>query len=191
MALPSRLTQYMETSKQREFAQDFTVGWETYETWEDATVGDHGPAAHTFTIDDEDIAAYNRSCGETGPLYVDPEYARQHSPTGQILQHPIFATTIGFYTVGACGIGSWMRTPGARNPGQIIETIEPYRNGEIVTNTITTKEKFIQRGKHYITMFMEFHNQEGTLKGTWECSLILPASKADVARFADALKPRS
>ncbi|MCF3593074.1 hypothetical protein LZG00_03590 [Rhodobacteraceae bacterium LMO-12] len=186
MSVPERLNQYIKTDKQREFSREFTVGWENYEIWEEATVGETGPASHTFTIKDEDIIQYNLSCGETDPLYVDPEYAREHSPTGSVLQHPIFATTIGFYTVGASGIGSWMRTPGARNPGQKIETIEPYVNGEVITNTITTKEKFIQRGKHYLTMFMEFRNQDGRLKGTWDCSLILPSTRPEIEKFINA-----
>ena len=186
MQVPERLDQYIETEKQRNFERRFHLGWEEYETWEEATVGDQAPASHTFTVASEDIASYNRACGETDPLYVDAEYARKHSPTGELLQHPIFATTIGFYSIGSFGIGSWMRTPGARNPGQLIEINEPFRDGEVITTTVTTRRKFIQRGKHYLTMFMEFHNQDGVLKGTWDCSLILPASKADVARFVNA-----
>ncbi|HJL90090.1 MAG TPA: hypothetical protein QF905_07110, partial [Acidimicrobiales bacterium] len=62
----------------------------------------------------------------------------------------------------------------------------PFREGEVITTTVTTRQKFIQRGKHYLTMFMEFHNQDGVLKGTWDCSLILPASKARIAQFVNA-----
>ena len=186
MPVPQRLDRYIETEKQRHFTRDFMVGWEMYETWEDATVGDTSQASHTFTVTEEDVVAYNRSCGETGPLYVDPEYAREHSPTGELLQHPIFVTIIGFYCVGESGIGSWIRTPGARNPGQLIEINEPFRTGEVITLTVTTKEKFVQRGKHYLTMFMEFHNQDGMLKVTWDCSLILPANKEAIAHFVNA-----
>jgi acyl dehydratase len=186
MQVPERLDQYIETERQQRFEREFHVGWEQYETWEEANVGERATASHTFSVLAEDIVSYNRACGETHPLYVDPEYAHEHSPTGELLQHPIFATAIAFYCIGSSGIGSWIRTPGARNPGQLIEIREPFREGEVITTTITTKQKFIQRNKHYLTMFMEFHNQDGVLKGTWDCSLILPATRAEIGRFVNA-----
>ena len=186
MNVPDRLNLYIETDKQRHFQRDFLADWESYETWEEARVGEVSPALRTFEIREEDILSYNRACGETDPLLVEPAYARAHSPTGELLQHPIFVTTIGFYTVGEKGIGTWMRTPGARNPGQRIEILEPFRYGEVITTTVTTHDKFMQRGKPYIQMLLDFRNQEGAPKARWWCSLILPASHADVARFANA-----
>ncbi len=106
--------------------------------------------------------------------------------TFELLQHPIFVTTIGFYTVGERGIGTWMRTPGARNPGQRIEIFEPFRYGDTITTTVTTQDKFVQRGKPYIQMLLDFRNQADVLKARWWCSLILPATRSDVARFANA-----
>lgn len=184
MPVPERLNRYIETEKQRNFTRDFLVGWEKYETWEDATVGDSGPASHTFTITEEDIIAYNRACGETDPLFVDGAYARKHSPTGEVLQHPIFITAVVFYSLGATGIGTWIRTPGARNPHQKIDILEPFRYGEVITTTVTTTEKFVQRGKPYLQMLLECRNEWGTLKATWLCSLILPPTRADIARLA-------
>ena len=46
--------------------------------------------------------------------------------------------------------------------------------------------KFMQRGKPYLQMRLDFHNEKGVHKATWWCSLILPATQADVARFANA-----
>jgi acyl dehydratase len=186
MAVPARLDKYTTTVKQRHFSRDFLAGWEKYETWDEATVGDTGPAQRTFEIAEEDIVAYNRACGETDPLMIDPAYAKQHSPTGCVLPHPVFATTIGFYTLGETGIGTWARTPGARNPTQRIEISEPFVVGEIITTTVTTSDKFIQRGKPYLQMLLEFHNEKRVLKGRWWVTLILPRSRADVAAFANA-----
>jgi acyl dehydratase len=186
MPVPSRLDRYIETEKQRHFPRDFMVGWETYETWDEATVGQSGPGQRTFKITEEDILEYNRACGEADPLMVDPEYARENSPTGELLQHPIFVTTIAFYSLGEKGIGTWIRTPGARNPQQRIEIIEPFRYGEIITTTITTVDKFTQRGKPYLQMLLDFRNEKSVLKARWWCSLILPETRADVARFANA-----
>jgi len=186
MTVPARLDRYIETDKQRHFSRDFLAGWQEFETWEQARVGEVASAQRTFAITEEDILSYNRACGETDPLMVDPGHARAHSPTGELLQHPIFVTTIGFYSVGEQGIGTWMRTPGARNPGQRIEILEPFRYGEIITTTVTTHDKFVQRGKPYIQMLLDFRNEANVLKARWWCSLILPATRSDVARFANA-----
>src|SRR2546430_5227607 len=90
MPVPSRLDRYVETEKQKHFSRDFMIGWERYETWDEATVGHSGPAQRTFEITEEDILDYNWACGETDPLMIDPAFARQHSPTGELLQHPVF-----------------------------------------------------------------------------------------------------
>ncbi len=95
-------------------------------------------------------------------------------------------TTIAFYCLGEKGIGTWIRTPGARNPQQRIEIIEPFRYGEIITMTVTTVDKFTQRGKPYLQMLLDFRNPRSVLKARWWCSLILPETRADVARFANA-----
>jgi hypothetical protein len=44
--------------------------------------------------------------------------------------------------LGEKGIGTWIRAPGALNPQQRIEIIEPFRYGEIITTTATTTDKF-------------------------------------------------
>ena len=186
MAMVERLAGYATTAKQRDFEWDFTHGVEAYETWDEATVGQSGAAPRTFEITEEDILDYNRACGETDPLMIDPAFARKHSPTGELLQHPIFVTTIAFYCLGEKGIGTWIRTPGARNPQQRTEIIEPFRYGEVITMTVTTADKFTQRGKPYLQMLLDFRNERGVLKARWWCSLILPETRADVARFANA-----
>src|SRR5258708_33611550 len=186
MPVPSRLDRYVETEKQRHFSRDFMVGWEAHDSWEEAAVGQSSQAQRMFQITDEDILDYNSACGETDPLMVDPAHARNDSPTGELLQHPIFVTAIAFYSLGEKGIGTWIRTPGARNPQQRIEIIEPFRCGEVITTTVTTADKFVQRNKPYLQMLLDFRNEKGVLKARWWCSLILPETQADVARFANA-----
>ena len=39
MAVPARLDKFVKTEKQRHFPKDFMTGWEDYETWAEATVG--------------------------------------------------------------------------------------------------------------------------------------------------------
>ena len=186
MSIPQRLNEYIETEKQRHFPKVFLAGWQDYETWDEAQVGQTGPAQRTFLITDEDVVAYNRACGETDPLLIDPVYAAKHSPTGAVLQHPIFVTAIGFYSLGEKGLGPWIRTPGARNPHQNIEIFSPFVNGEVITTMITTHDKFMQRGKPYLQIKLDFLNEKKELKARWMCSLILPATREDIARFANA-----
>ncbi len=50
MQVPTRLDQYIETNKQQSFEKDSHLGWEHYETREEATVGERAPASHTFTV---------------------------------------------------------------------------------------------------------------------------------------------
>src|ERR1700684_4675564 len=125
MAMVERLAGYATTAKQRDFEWDFTHGVEAYETWDEIEVGRSGPGARVFEVTEEDILAFNRSCLETDPLLVDPEYAAAH---GGLRQHPLFVVQVVFYCIDT-GIGSWLRSPGARNPGQRIWAFEPLPDG--------------------------------------------------------------
>lgn len=161
MSIPARLNQYLVTEKQRHFPKHFLNGWQSYETCEEATVGASGPAQPTFKIVDQDIVEYNKACGESDSPMIDAAYAREHSPTGEVLQYPIFVTAIAFDALGESGIGTPMRTPGAGNPNQYIESFEPFRSRETITTTVTTADQFVQRNKPYLRMQLDFHNQVG------------------------------
>ena len=162
------------------------VGWEAYETWDEATVGQSGPALRTFEITEEDILDYNRACGETDPLMIDPGFARQHSPTGELLQHPIFVTTIAFYCLGREGNRHWIWTPAPAIHSNASRSSSRSAMAKSSPSTVTTADKFTQRGKPYLQMVLDFRNERAVLKARWWCSLILPETRADVARFANA-----
>ena len=94
MPVPERLNRYIETEKQRHFSRDFLAGWENYETWEEATVGQSGPAQRVFEISEEDILSYNRACGETDPREDKPDFtARDHSDCHWPFAHPALVDT--------------------------------------------------------------------------------------------------
>ena len=172
-----RLAGYPTTAKQRDFEWDFTQGVEAYETWDEIEVGRSGPGARVFEVTAEDIVSFNRSCLETDPMLVDPEYAAAHGGLGQ---HPLFVVQVVFYCIDT-GIGSWLRSPGARNPGQ---RIEPFAIGERISATITHRDKWIRRDKNYVEDQVDLHNQDGVLKATWFTRLILPSSRAELVRYA-------
>ena len=100
-----------------------------------------------------------------------------------VIAHPLFAVQIAFFCVEK-GAGNWLRSPGAYNPGQKMIFREPFKVGEEITLTITTVDKWIRRGKHYLRDRYDYHNQEGTLKAIWYATLIVPANRAELARIA-------
>lgn len=172
-----RLSQYHAlTEKQKRFEWDFTKGTEAYECWDEIVVGQSAAAQNQFEVTVEDILAFNRSCLETDPRYADPV-----AP----LQHPLFPVMVVFYCVGT-GIGSWIRTPGARNPGQTLEFHEPFAPGETITATVTHNDKWIRRDKHYMQDLVEMHNENGALKARWLVQLILPPTREAIATFTNA-----
>lgn len=175
-----RLEQYATTAKQREFEWDFTKGVDRYEVWDEIEIGRSEPAQNTFLITEEDVLSFNRAALETDPMMVDPDAAAGH---GGLRIHPLFVVQIAFFCIGT-GIGSWIRSPGARNPGQEIELFEPFRIGEEITATVTHWDKWIRRGHHYMQDRVDFHEQNGGLKARWFATLLLPANRAELERFA-------
>ena len=176
MGTTARLSRQPLTARQREFEWDFTKGVENYECWDEIVIGESAEAQNKFEVKVEDILAFNRSCLEQDPAYTDPE-----SPA----VHPLFPVMITFYCIGT-GIGSWIRTPGARNPGQSIEMLGDFVPGEVITATITHDDKWIRRDKHYMRDLVEMRNQDGVLKARWYVQLILPPTREAIAQFANA-----
>jgi acyl dehydratase len=180
-----RIEPYLETEKQRTFERDFLTGWERLETWNGVAIGERVPTGREFVVVKEDVLSFNHAVGETDPLFVDADYARTHSPTGQLLVHPLFLTTVIFWCTGAEGPGSWIRTPGARNPFQRMELLEPIVAGETLTVITTTVDRWLRRDMHYLTNLNEVYAGE-TLKARSWATLILPPTLEDVRGFAEA-----
>jgi hypothetical protein len=171
-----RLATYELTEKQRNFEWDFFKGFEAYEFWEDVRIGDSAEAEARFEVKAEDIVSFNKSCFETDPAMLDPV---------DPVPHPLFAVQVTFFCIGT-GIGSWIRTPGARNPGQTLKFFEDFRPGETITTTITHEDKWIRRGHFYMQSRADLRNEKGVLKATWHVRLLLPRTREAVKRFVEA-----
>ena len=50
--------------------------------------------------------------------------------------------------------------------------------------TVVAYDRWIRRGKHYITDKLDFHNEVGVLKATWWLTLIIPPNREGILRFA-------
>ncbi len=163
------IEKYQKTEKQKEFQFDFFVDQSKYEKWEDVIIGTEGFGERTFEVKKEDVEAYIKYTMEENPIFTDEDFA---------IAPPMFITPIVFWIAGT-GSGSWIRTPGAINPGQKIEFYEPIRVGDIIKIRSEAYDKYIKRGKRYLTYYSEFTNQRGELVAKWWGTLILPFSKGE------------
>jgi len=174
---------YVTTDKQKDFFADFLepTQVEEYEFWDEIEIGKVTEIPIKFEVKAEDLQAYAEGVPDDSPLFFDAAYATLCGHDG-IVAHPMFVTQIRFFLLRK-GAGSWLRTPGARNPGQIIEYYDPFRVGDILTLRITNYDKWIKRGKYYMRGLSELYDQYGNLKMKYYNTLILPRTKADVLRF--------
>lgn len=183
MNTAQRLARHHATEKQCLFESNFLKDAEVYETWDDVKIGRSFPGQQKFRVKEEDVLFYNEAMGETDPLMIDTAYAVENSPTKELIQHPLFVVKVAFYCIDK-GPGSWIRSPGARNPGQKIEILEPFKVGETISMTVTPVDRWIRREKHYITDRLDFHNESGIHKATWWLTLIIPPNREEILRFA-------
>ena len=171
------IEKYQKTEKQKEFQFDFFVDQSKYEKWEDVIIGTEGFGERTFEVKKEDIDAYVECTMDENPVFKDEKSAKK-TPWGELIAPPMFITPVVFWIAGT-GSGSWIRTPGAINPGQKIEFYEPIREGDVIKIKSEAYDKYIKRGKRYLTYYSEFTNQRGELVAKWWGTLILPFSKAE------------
>jgi acyl dehydratase len=173
-----KIEDFLTTKKQQAFEYDFFKKAEDYEKWEDVDFDGVHELEGTFEVEAEDIKNYSEGILDDNPLFNDEEAAKQ-GPHGGLIAHPLFLTPVGFWLTGQKGPGSWIRTPGAINPGQRIEFYEPIRPGDTIRGKSSFHDKWIKRGKRYLTYLTEYHNQENQLVAKWWTTLILPTSKGE------------
>jgi len=169
---------FLTTKKQKAFEHDFFKKAVGYQKWEDVDFDGVYDIEKTFIVEVEDIKNYSEGIIDDNPLFNDEEAAKK-GPYGGLIAHPLFLTPIGFWLTGDSGPGSWIRTPGAINPGQIIEFYEPIRPGDIIRAKSRFHDKWIKRGKRYLTFLTEYYNQKDQMVAKWWITLILPRSRGD------------
>ena len=175
-----RVEDFLTTAKQQAFEHDFFKRADEYEKWEDVDFDRVYELDRTFTVEVEDIQAYSQGILDDNPLF-DDEAAAAVGPYGGLVGHPLFLTPVAFWQTGDSGPGSWVRTPGAINPGQKIEFYEHIRPGDVIRARSRFHDKWLKRGKRYLTYLTEYTNQRDELVAKWWATLILPASRSDEA----------
>jgi acyl dehydratase len=175
-----RIADFLTTAKQRAFEHDFFKGADEYERWEDVDFDGEYETDRTFTVEVEDIKAYSEGILDDNPLFNDEEAAAA-GPYGGLVGHPLFLTPVAFWLTGDAGPGSWVRTPGAINPGQKIEFYEHIQPGDTLRAKSRFHDKWLKRRKRYLTYLTEYYNQRDELVAKWWGTLILPKSRSDEA----------
>ncbi len=178
------LERLIRTPKQREFGWNFLQDTERLETWDELVVGEEYESEHTFEVTKEDMVMFAEAALDSNPIFHD-ENAAKASPYGRLMPHPIFLVEIAFWCIGK-GRGNWIRTPGAKNPGQRIIWYEPFRAGDVITMTQRICDKWIRRRHCYVTNELHFYDQRRVKKASWFATLILPRTRADVQHFVQA-----
>lgn len=178
------LDHLIRTDKQRKFGYDFLQDTERLECWDELVVGKEYESEQTFEVTKDDMVMFADASLDSNPLFRD-EQAAQASPYGRLMPHPLFLVEIAFWCIGQ-GRGNWIRTPGAKNPGQRIAWYEPFRVGDVITMTQRTCDKWIRRRHCYVTNELNFYDQRKVKKATWWATLILPRTREDVQRFVRA-----
>jgi acyl dehydratase len=181
-----RFEHLLTTAKQRAFDRDFLARWHEIEFWDTLQVGEPQRHPETFVVEEEDVLAYNLAVGETHPLYIDPAYARDHAPRKTVLAHPVFTTTIAFWFAQPDTQGSWIRTPGSRNPFQRIEYRERIHVGDRLSMIQENSDRFWRRDKSYVTTRLTIIDQDENIKAICDGTLILPPTRDEVACYVNA-----
>jgi acyl dehydratase len=183
------LAKYFTTEKHHQFSTDFYIDADNYEVWDDINFADlkEADGENTFTIKAEDLKFYAEGCLDDNPYMTDEEFAKK-SPYGGLVPHPIFVTTLGFWCIGVKGRGNWIRTPGARNPGQQIEIYENFKVGETIHIKLRPYDRYEKRGKYYLKYAIDYYNEKNVLKATWVLALILPRTRDEIKQFLKGIR---
>jgi len=183
MGYLEEMAKYQKTEKEKIFGANFLEREQidNYEFWDEIEIGKETVVPLKFEVKAEDMMAYAEGVPDDNPVFYNEEYARKCGHDG-LVAHPLFGTQVAFFLLRK-GHGSWIRTPGARNPGQILEWYDPIRVGDVLTIKLTGYDKWVKRGKYYMRYLTETYDQNGTLKGRGYATLILPKSKEDVLKF--------
>ena len=177
-----KLDRFLKTEKQKAFGYDFFLDAESYEVWDEVKIGAEYWSEQTFEVTREDMLAYAQGVMDPNPLFNDEEHARQ-SMYGELVPHPLFCVVIAFWCISTKGRGSWIRSPGAINPGQRIEVYDHFRIGDVIRVKQTAWDRWTRRDWHYLTYKLDYYDQNDVLKAIWYCTLILPESRARLMEY--------
>lgn len=178
------LRKYFCTEKHPQFSTDFFADADSYQVWEEIDFSDlvETEGERTFEIKAEDVRFFASAALDEHPMMTDEDHARS-SDHGELFVHPVFVTSIIFWCIGTRSRGNWIRTPGARNPGQSCVIHDYLRVGEVIHVKMKPHDRFIKRGKYFLQFKVDLYNQHDVLKIETITTLILPRNRDGIRRF--------
>ncbi|MCL6526184.1 MAG: MaoC family dehydratase [Thermaceae bacterium] len=132
-----------------------------------------GDSAHySQTIGEAQIAQFIGAVGDTNPLHVDAEYAKQTRFGARIAQGILVAGLI------STAIGTKLPGTGAIYLGQSLKFLKPTYLGDTITATVTVKA--IRADKPILTLETVCTNQRGERVLEGEASVLYEGPQEDV-----------
>ena len=135
-------------------------------TYDELNVGDSASLTRTLTKDD--IDAFAILSGDVNPAHLDEAYARE-TPFQKVIAHGMWGGTL-ISTL----LGTKLPGPGTIYVGQSLRFMRPVNLGDILTVTVTVKEK---KPKNMVTLSCESTNQQGKVVITGEAEIMAPTTK--------------
>ncbi|WP_306563956.1 bifunctional enoyl-CoA hydratase/phosphate acetyltransferase [Aquabacterium sp.] len=135
-------------------------------TYDELNVGDSASLTRTLTKDD--IDAFAILSGDVNPAHLDEAYARE-TPFQKVIAHGMWGGTL-ISTL----LGTKLPGPGTIYVGQSLRFMRPVNLGDILTVTVTVKEK---KPKNMVTLTCESTNQQGKVVITGEAEIMAPTTK--------------
>lgn len=150
------------------FEKDIFVHEKKQRSWEDLVVGEIYDTV-PFVVTEERIKMYIDGTEDFNPVYVDEKEAGV-SQFGGLIAPPTIVVPIVFASLPT---DSWVKMPGAINPGQTLELGVPVRAGDTLSCQSKLIDKFIKRNKKYAIVEFRITNQNGEFVCLWQGGLIL------------------
>lgn len=150
------------------FEKDFFKAEAKQRSWEELVVGEVYDT-EPFMITMERIRLYAEGTEDFNPVYLDETVAKE-SQFGGIIAPPTIVVPIVFAAVSP---DSWIKMPGAINPGQNLEFGVPVRPGDTLSCRATLIDKYLKRGKKYSIADFHITNQRGEMVCNWKLGLVL------------------
>lgn len=135
-------------------------------TYDELQVGDTASLTRTLTKDD--IDAFAILSGDVNPAHLDDAYAAE-TPFQKVIGHGMWGGTL-ISTI----LGTQLPGPGTIYVGQTLRFVRPVYLGDIITVTLTVKEK---RPKNMVLLDCVCSNQHGKPVILGEAEIMAPTTK--------------
>lgn len=150
------------------FEKDFFKHEKSQRSWEELIVGEEYDT-EPILVTAERIRMYAEGTEDYNPLFLDEMVAKESQFEG-LIAPPTIVVPIVFASLPP---DSWVKMPGAINPGQKLEYGVPVRPGDTIYCKAKLIDKYIKRNKKYTVANFMITNQNGELVCQWTGGLVL------------------